>query len=370
MGCNVINRLCEDIKFLKGKRVLVISDSGIRKAGLVEIITDIISKKFEFEIFYDIEPEPSVSTVDKCVKYARKSNSDIIIGVGGGSVIDVAKATAVCLGNKNDIKNYYGINKVPEPSIPKILIPTTAGTGSEVGMYVVLTDENNFKQTIASKYLLADVTLIDPLMTISMPPNVTAETGADALSHAIEGYVSVKANTYSNMVGLEAIKLIGKFLLRAYANGNDIDARIGMSEASMLANMSYGASSLGAIHALAYSFTRYFGFSHGRSNAIIMPAVMRYNYIANQEKFSNIALALGGNIKNLPVSDAAAKVGDIVEDMINSMGIGTKISSYNIAKSELPKMAEYTLENYERLLRYNPRMMNLDQAYDVFLSTY
>lgn len=372
MGLNSIQKVAEETRSLGGHKALIISDPGVYQAGLVEKVKEMLeSDKIDCEVYYNVEPEPSIATVDQCTEFAVETGADIIVAVGGGSAIDVAKSTAVCAKKGVSIRDYLGMDNVPGPGLPKIIIPTTAGSGSEASMAVVLTDQiDKTKKTAYSRYLLADTAIVDPIMTLTMPPHVTAETGVDALSHAIEAFVSVRANSFSDALALEAIRLIGGHLKKAYANGNDLRAREKMAEASLLAGFAFSCSGLGAIHALAYPFTTFYGHSHGKANGIVMPGVMRFNCIANEEKFKLIAEALGAQVEGLSLRESALHAAEVAETLLNDVGIDTKISNYGIPKEKISYMAKQAVEANARLLVSNPRRMNVRDAEEIYLNTY
>ncbi len=360
------------IRSFDGSRVLLVSDPGIQKAGLTGEVERILQdENIKKHCFTDIEPEPSIATVDKCLNFALKSGVDSIVAIGGGSTIDVAKSVSICFKGGNSIRTFLGFDRVKEPGIPTIVIPTTSGSGSEASMSAVLTDErDNTKTAVWSRYVVPNVAIIDPVMTRTMPATVTADTGSDALSHAVESYVSLRSNTITDTYALSAIKIIGSNFKLAYAEGDNLFVRQKMAEASYLAGMAFSNCGLGAGHALAYPFTTCYGYSHGRANAIILPAVIRYNSNANEEKYKNIAEALGEQVAGLSLPEAALKAPCAVENILNSVGIATKISAYNIPEDDLYGMAEVAVANGQRLLVTNPREVSIDDAWGIYMESY
>jgi alcohol dehydrogenase len=371
-GVNAIQNLGKEVRALNGSKVLLVSDPGVVKAGLAKKAEDILqTEKIPYQLFSDVEPEPSIATADKCIGFARQMGADIIIGVGGGSAIDVAKSAAICGKKGNSIRDYLGLDNVPGRGLPMIAIPTTAGTGSEVTPALVLSDQvDHTKKSAWSRYVLVDSAIVDPLMTLSMPPHVTADTGTDAISHAIEAFVSVRANPFSDALALDSIRLIGANLRKAYANGNDLEAREKMAYGALLAGIAFGSSGLGCIAALGYPFTSFYGHSHGKAMGIVMPGSMRFNALANEEKFSRIAEAMGEEIYGLSLREAALKAADAVELLVNDVGIATRISAYNIPESRLPEMAELAVTPNARLLVSNPRRMGVPEALEVYKQIY
>jgi alcohol dehydrogenase class IV len=211
-GIDVVKGVATEVKQLGGEKVLIVTDPGLIEAGLVEPIkASLDSEGIAFSIYDQVEPEPPARIVDQCARYLKDENCDLIIGVGGGSSLDVAKGASIMASNEGTILNYSGVDTVPKRGLPKILVPTTAGTGSEVTRVLVIADEaSNIKKTVYSTYVLSDVAIVDPMMTLSMPPTVTADTGIDALVHAIETYVSANATPFSDILAIEAITLIAE----------------------------------------------------------------------------------------------------------------------------------------------------------------
>jgi len=353
-------------------KVLVVSDAGIEKVGLTGEVEGILQNQhIDYCSFTEIEPEPSIATVDRCLAYALEEGIDGIVAVGGGSVIDVAKSVAICCNGKESIRNYLGFDKVKKRGIRTVVIPTTSGTGSEASMSAVLTDERNKTKTaVWSRYVVPDVAIIDPFMTRSMPPSVTADTGADTLSHAVEAYVSLRSNTITDMYARAALAIIGSYFRLAYEQGDDLFVRQKMAEASYLAGMAFSNCGLGAGHALAYPFTERYGHSHGRANAIILPAVMRYNCEAAEEKYRDIAAALGEDLTGLTVRESALQASRSVEDLLNGVDIATRISQYGIGEDDLQSMAEVAVNNGQRLLVTNPRDVTVGDAVAIYQDAY
>lgn len=372
IGVNALKNVMNHVRLLGGSKVLIVSDPGVEKAGLVKEVQNLLEEgNISYVYFREVEPEPSIETVEKCTEVARRNGSDIIIAVGGGSPIDVAKSTAICCKTGESIRAHLGIDNIPGPGIPKIIIPTTAGSGSEASKAVVLTDQTNKTKTAAwSPFLVSDATIVDPTLHVTMSPNLTADTGADALSHAVEAYVCLKANGLTDFLALAAIQLIAENLVKAYANGDDLQARAKMAEASLLAGLAFSNSGLGAVHALAYPFTTMHGHPHGRGNAIVMAGVMKFNCIANIEKFRNITEALGEPLDGLSGFHAALRAADAVERTLNLVGIPTRISTYDIPEESLPEMAEQAVNAGARLLVNNPRKVTVDDALEIYRGIY
>lgn len=367
LGKDVVQKLGEDVTVLGGKKPLVVTDPGVVKAGLVEEVEKALaSKGIEVGVFDKVEPEPPARIIDECVHMISEGGYDLIIGLGGGSSLDVAKGASVVATNGGKVLDYVGIDTVPKRGLPKILIPTTAGTGSEATRVFVMTDEaENTKKVVYSNFLLADVAVLDPNLTVSMPPSVTADTGLDALVHAIEGYVSVNSTPFAEILGIEAISLIAHNLPIAYSKGGNMLARYNMLLAANLAGAAFTSGGLGAVHGLAYVLGTEYHMSHGRSNAIMLPHVMSFNMTGNLQKFSNIAHAMGENVEGLSLYDAAEKSVNAVKKLLKAVNIPFMLSEYGIPRGDLPKLVKGGI-NQSRLFAPNPRDLTEKDVQSVY----
>ena len=356
LGKDVVQKLGEDVTILGGQKPLVVTDPGVVKAGLVEEVEKpLVSKGIEVGVFDKVELEPPARIIDECVQMISEGGYDLIIGLGGGSTLDVAKGASVVAANGGKVLDYVGIDTVPKRGLPKILIPTTAGTGSEATRVFVMTDEaENAKKVVYSNFLLADVAVLDPTLTLSMPPLVTADTGLDALVHAIETYVSVNSTPFAEILGIEAISLIAQNLPIAYSKGGNMLSRYNMLLAANLAGAAFTSGGLGAVHGLAYVLGTEYHMSHGRSNAIMLPHVMSFNMTGNLQKFSNIAHAMGENVEGLSLYDAAEKSVNSVKKLLKAVNIPFMLSEYGIPRGDLPKLVKGGI-NQSRLFAPNPR---------------
>jgi alcohol dehydrogenase class IV len=342
LGNGAVSHVGREAERLGAEKALIVTDEGVVKAGLVEGVGESLrAHKIHTEIFDKVEVEPSARIVDECAQVARDEGYDIIIGIGGGSSLDVAKGAAIMATNKGKVVDYAGTDLVPIRGLPKVLLPTTAGTGSEVTRVLVITDESDkSKKAVFSDFILADVAIVDPLLTISMPPAITADTGMDALVHAIETYVSVNATPFSDVLAIEAIHLIAENLPAAYAKASNIEARFNMALAATLAGMAFTSGGLGAVHALAYALGTEYHLSHGRSNAVMLPYVVDYNKIGNLSKYANIARAMGENIEGLSTYEAAERLVTGLHWLLENISIPTKISAYGVSREDIPKLVE------------------------------
>jgi len=366
-GIDVVKGVATEVKQLGGGKVLIVTDPGLIEAGLVEPIkASLDSEGIAFSIYDQVEPEPPARIVDQCARYLKDENCDLIIGVGGGSSLDVAKGASLMATNEGSILNYSGVDTVPKRGLPKILVPTTAGTGSEVTRVLVIADEaSNIKKTVYSTYALSDVAIVDPMMTLSMPPTVTADTGIDALVHAIETYVSANATPFSDILAIEAITLIAENVTKAFAKGENVEARYHMSLAATISGLAFGSGGLGAVHALSNPLGIEYGLPHGRTNALMLPHVMTYNLIGNPIKFALIAEAMGEELEALSPVEAGALAVEAVKELLNQLKISIRLRDYHIPQKDIPKLVERVMK-VSRLFVPNPRNVTREDVEEIF----
>lgn len=346
-GCGSIQKLASHVKALRGSRVLVVSDPGVVKAGVVErVIEPLRSAGIPFEIFSDIESDPDIASVEKGTAQARVGGCDLIVGVGGGSSLDTAKAIGIMLTNDGHIRDYVGLGKVKKRPAPVIAVPTTAGTGSELTIWSVLSDkERKVKLSVGSIYNCSALALLDPELTVPLPPLVTAYTGMDALTHALESYVNLNTQPISEGMSLQAMKLIAANLRLAVANGNNLEARANMLLASTIAAMAFNSTRLGLAHALALPLGAHFGIPHGLVNAILLPEVMRYNLIGNLRKFAEIAAIFGERTEQLSLREAAERSIEAVRRLNRDIGIIQTLSDFGVREEHLEMIANEAMES-------------------------
>ena len=351
-----ISQAGQEAKKLGAKKVLVVTDAGVVKAGLADTVRDSLSAAgLEVGVFDGIEPEPPARVIDQCAGEFRRGGYDLCLGLGGGSSLDSAKMVASLGVNPGSVLDYVGMDVVPQKGAPLILVPTTAGTGSEATRVTVLTDESdNTKKVVYSDYLLPDVSILDPALTLSMPPSVTADTGLDALVHAIETYVSVNTTPYAEILSLQAIAMIARHLPQAYAKGGNLLPRYNMLLAANLAGSAFASGGLGAVHGLAYVLGTEYHMAHGRSNAIMLPHVMAFNLSGNLEKFAGIAEAMGEDTTGLSPYEAAALSVEAVYSLMEAVKLSGQLSDYGISRDDLPKLVRGGIAQ-ARLFVPNPR---------------
>lgn len=355
-GCGCLESVGDEIKRLAGKNVLVITDPGIQAAGITGRVARVLEGAgIPYHFFSDVEPEPSIEVVAASLAAARAFGPDVIVGLGGGSSLDIAKITSVMLTNAGPIEKYFGMELIPNPGIPLVLIPTTAGTGSEMTSICVLSDtQNKVKKGIVSENMFARVVLLDPLLTIGLPPHVTAMTGMDALVHAIESYTGVRATVFTDTLNLQAIRMVAANLRQAYTNGENRNARENMLYASGLAGMAFSNTQNGLDHALALAIGGKFHLPHGLLTAFILPWVMEYNLPADPKKFIQIARAFGENTEGRPEIEAARLSVKAIKGLLDDLGISYRLGHYGIPREEIPGLAKAAI-GAVRLISNNPR---------------
>lgn len=366
-GIDAVKGLAAEVKQLGGSKVLVVTDPGVVGAGLVEAIKDPLdSEGISFSVYDKVEPEPAARVVEQCTQYLRDENCDLIIGVGGGSSLDVAKGASIMGTNEGRVLDFAGMDLVPKRGVPKILVPTTAGTGSEVTRVFVMTDEeSDLKKAVYSIYALADVAIVDPMMTLSMPPKVTADTGIDALVHAIETYVAMTATPFSDIFAIEAIALIAENVTKAFAKGENLEARYNMSLAATIAGLAFGSGGLGAVHALSNPLGILYHLPHGRTNAIMLPHIMAFNLIGNPAKFAQIAEAMGEEVEGLSDMEAATLAVDAVKELLDQLKIPIQLRDYDIPQKDIPRLVEGAMK-VSRLFVFNPRDLTQEDVEEIY----
>jgi len=367
MGPGAINQLADEVRALKAKKVLIVTDPGLIKSGLVDKAQAVLERAdIQYAVFGDVEADPRYEIVADCVEKIRSEGADLIIGFGGGSAIDIAKVSAVMVVNEGPIAEYFGIDLVPQAGLPTLMIPTTAGTGSEVTPIAILSDQTEkLKKGIVSPYLFPSTALLDPELTLGLPAHVTAATGMDALIHAVESYTSKNANSISDMFARQAMQLITKNIRTAYADGSNLAARSNMLEGSLLAGMAFTNAVVTAVHAFAYPIGAEFHIPHGVANSIMLVPVMEFNILGNLEKFADIAGYLGENTCGLSQREAAHIAVDAMRTLTADLQIPDHLSKFGIKDKDIPALAEGVMK-VTRLLANNPRILTQKDAEAIY----
>ncbi|WP_296258530.1 MULTISPECIES: iron-containing alcohol dehydrogenase [unclassified Pseudomonas] len=368
-GPAAIEQLAAELTRLNVNNPLIVTDAILVKSGTVDLALAQLGGR-RYGLFDQVKPEPEISIVEDCTRAYREGGHDGLIGLGGGSAIDIAKGVAAFAGHEGPLAELFGVDLVKRKGPALIAIPTTAGTGSEVTNVAIFSDkEAQLKKGIVSDYLLPDVALVSPTMTLTCPRSVTAASGVDALVHAVESYLSVNASPITDAIALGAIKLITKALPKAYANPSNLQAREDMATASLMAGMAFGNAGVGAVHALAYPLGGRFNIAHGVSNALLLPYVMEWNKMACVERFRDIAEAMGLRVADLSDKDAADQAVQAMADLCAAVDIPSGMRSFNVPEEAIPAMAEEA-SKIERLMRNNPRKLTAADIEKIYRAAY
>ncbi|MEW6113570.1 MAG: iron-containing alcohol dehydrogenase [Thermodesulfobacteriota bacterium] len=369
MGPGSLDSAADELKRLGGKNVMIITDPGLVSTGIVERLERLLSGGGLSTTRFDaVEPDPSYEIAAKAANQTRDARADLIVGIGGGSPLDIAKVAAVLATNTEPVEALFGIDTIPKPGIPVMLIPTTAGTGSEVTPIAILSDyQEKLKKGIVSPYLFPRVALLDAELTLGIPAAVTAATGMDALIHAVEAYTSRNATGITDMLALEAMDLIASNIRTAYANGTNLAARAAMLEGSLLAGMAFANAGVTAVHAFAYPIGAEFHIPHGLANSIMLTAVMEFNMLGNLEKFADIADIMGEDTEGMSLRDAAMCAVDSLRTLADDLRLSSRLSDFGVAEKHIPELAQGVMK-VTRLLANNPREMTLSDAEAIYRS--
>lgn len=345
MGAGSLQMLPNELKNLNVQKALIVTDENLLKIGVVDKVKEILDKSdIEYVTFSDVKPNPTVKNVDDGYKVLQENNCDFVVSIGGGSPQDAGKGIAVLGTNGGSIKEYNGVNLSKHKSLPIIAINTTAGTASEATINYVITDEEEkLKMVIVDKNSMAAVAINDADLTVDMPKSLTAATGMDALTHAIEGYISTGATDFSDMFNLEAIKVISKNLKAAFEDGKDIKARENMLYGQFVTGMGFSNCGLGIVHSMAHQLGGFYDLPHGVCNAILLPHIMEYNMSETGEKLVNIANAMGVNTEDMTLKEAQLAAINAVKELSESVGIPDNFKELGVDKKDIEKLSEYAM---------------------------
>ena len=330
-----------------GKKALIVTDAVLEQKGILnEIKNSLELAGVSYSVYNKDVNEPTMGYTEEGLKAYKEAGADFLIAVGGGSPIDTAKAIAALATNPGrKVTEFLGANKIPNPGAPLIAIPTTAGTGSEVTQFTIITDtDRDVKMLIASPMIMPRVALVDPLLTLSMPQNITMATGLDALTHAIEAYVSVKAHPLTDTLALQAIRIIGANLRQAWSNGDNLEARTNMMIGSLHAGMAFSNASVALVHGMARPIGAYFHVPHGVSNAALLPIVIEFSIPGNPERYADIAEAMGEVTEGLSLLDAAYLAAEAVERLNDDLKVPT-LEELGVEEEKFNKLVEKMAED-------------------------
>jgi alcohol dehydrogenase len=367
MGIGCHKEIGARIKSLGGRKPLLVTDEGMTKAGLTAQIAGLIKKDTGIEsVIYDkTVPNPTDINVEDGLEVFRKNNCDMIITLGGGSAHDCGKGIGIVASNGGRIHDYEGVDKSTKPMPPFIAVNTTAGTASEMTRFCIITDTSrHIKMAIVDWRTTPNIAINDPCLMSGMPPFLTACTGMDALTHAVEAYVSIDATPVTDACALKAIQLVSEYLRPAVANGTDMEARDRMAYAEYLAGMAFNNASLGYVHAMAHQLGGFYNLAHGMCNAILLPHVCRFNLVSSVERFGDIAISLGENISGLSARASAEKAIEAIVVLSKDVGIPSGLAGLNVKEKDFEVMAKNAMKDACGLT--NPRIPGLQDVIAIY----
>lgn len=367
-GKGTLDKLAEEVVQLQCEKALIVTIDPLL-IRLRSFIEELESQGIEVEIDTRIVQEPTFQDFENLMQEVSPFNPDVVIGIGGGSVLDIAKLVAAQLENEQTLKDYVGIGLLKGRKKKLICMPATSGTGSEASPNAILVDNaDNQKKGIISPYLVPDIVYVDPLLTISVPPSITAATGLDALTHCLEAYTNKFAHPYIDMYAFEGMRLIAANLVQAVKNGADEEARTHVAMGSLLGGFCLGPVNTAAVHALSYPLGSTFHLAHGLSNALLLPYVMEYNLPAAPARYADVAVALGCTREADDTTTAKRGI-EKVKSFIAECGVPARLRDVNIPKDAIPQMAIDALK-IQRLLKNNPRHISEQDAFDIYEAAY
>ncbi len=365
IGCS--KEVGPQAKTLGFKKALIVCDGGLAKLGVADQIAGYLKDSGVTAVIYSgAVPNPTDVSVRDGVKVYKDNACDSLVSLGGGSSHDCGKGIGLMVSNPGkDIRDFEGLDKSTGEFIPYIAINTTAGTASEMTRFCIITNlDTKVKMAIVDWRVTAKVCIVDPALMVGKPPALTAATGMDALTHAIEAYVSTIAEPITDACAIKAIQLIAKSLPRAVALGSDLQARDDMAWAQFLAGMAFNNAGLGYVHAMAHQLGGFYNLPHGVCNAILLPHVEQYNLIAAKERLADVAVAMGENIDGLSPMEAGQKAIDAIKKLSAAIGIPPNLTALDVKEQDLKTMAENAKKDVCQLM--NPRTATLDQVIEIF----
>lgn len=341
---------------LGATKVLVVTDPGVQQVGWTLQVEESLHEMGLSHVTYNnVTPNPKDYEVMEGAEVYLRETCDLIVAVGGGSPMDCAKGIGVVAGNQGNIVDFEGVDEVPLPGPPFIFVPTTAGSSADVSQFAIITDtKRRVKIVIISKMVIPDIALVDPQTTVTMPPDLTAATGMDALCHAFEAYVSTASSPLTDMAALSAIERVMENLMGAFSHPSDMTFRNNMMMASLMAGLAFSNASLGLVHAMTHSLGGVFGLAHGECNAILLEEVIRYNYSATADKYDQLARAMAIDIDRYGSSEKADKIAQHVASLRKKLAITQRLGDMGVLLSDIPQLADYAIK--DPCLATNPRI--------------
>ncbi len=372
-GLGAVENAGEELKGLQAKKALLVTDKIMVKVGMVDKVTgNLDNHGIEHTIYDRVSSEPTLDFIEEGVKLFKDNQCDSVIAVGGGSPIDAAKAIAVMAKNSGSIADYKGLGKLPLPGVPLICVPTTAGTGSEATQFTIITDPvKDEKMLIGSPHLMPDIAVVDPELTLTMPRGLTAATGIDSLTHAIEAYVSVKAQPMSDMYALSAVELIAGNLRQAWANSNNLEARAKTMLGALYGGIAFSNSSVALVHGMSRPIGANFHVAHGDSNAALLDVVMEFSLIGNPSRYARLAEVVGETVEGLNTLEKAEAGVAAVKRLVRDVKVPS-LKELGVEKDKLkellPKMADEAIASGSP--GNNPRQATRDEIMDLYMAAY
>lgn len=361
------------------KKPIFITDDGIVQLGLLKPTLVAVSKRhFEAVVYSEVVADPPESNVHNALELALSNGCDGVVGFGGGSSMDVAKLVAALLSQEQSLTQLYGVDQVTSKRAPLIQVPTTAGTGSEATGVAIVTTGESTKAGVVSERLLADVVLLDPLLTVGLPPHITAATGVDAMVHAVEAYTSKRLkNPMSDMLAIKALTLMSSSICQAVSDGRNLDARSNMLLGATMAGQAFANAPVGAVHALAYPLGGKYHIPHGLSNSLVLPHVLRFNGAGNEALantlYSELLLAIDLNGQYKSLNTGGGKASEVLANyfmtLAADLGLPTQLRQLPIALDDLPSLAKDAMQQ-QRLLINNPREVSYDDALNIYRNAF
>lgn len=365
-GANVLAELAEQVTSLGGAKPLVVTDQGMTQLGYTKQVTDLLDQAgIAYAVFDQTVPNPTDTNVNEGAAAYTENQCDMLISLGGGSAHDCCKGVGLLVSNGGQIADYEGVDMSKKALPPYIAINTTAGTASELTRFTIITNtSNHVKMAIVDWRVTPDLAINDPLLMMKMPASLTAATGMDALTHAVEAYVSTDANPVTDACALQAMRLIAKYLRIAVARGDDLEARDRMAYAQYLAGMAFNNAGLGHVHAMSHQLGGMYNLPHGVCNALLLPHVCEANLMAAQERYADIAEALGENTYGLAVREAAQMAVVAIRALSVDVGIPSTLSELGVQDKDIETMVEHAQKDV--CAATNPRRLNDQEVAAIF----
>ena len=370
MGADCLVDAADAIKSKGFTKGLIVSDAILNKIGVVKQVADLLTERGVATVVYDgTHPNPTVTNVNEGLAILKENQCDFVISLGGGSPHDCAKGIALLASNGGKIADYEGVDRSPKPMLPLIAINTTAGTASEMTRFCIITDEvRHIKMAIVDKHTTPLMSVNDPKLMLAKPASLTAATGMDALTHAIEAYVSIAATPITDAVAIKAIEMIQANLREAVKNGQNLEAREAMAYAQFMAGMAFNNASLGYVHAMAHQLGGFYNLPHGVCNAVLLPHVQRYNATVAADRLRDVAKAMGVNVENLTAEQGAAAAIDAIVSLSKEIGIPAGLTELGAKVEDVPTLATNALKDACAIT--NPRQGTHEEVCEIFKAAF